>query len=78
MDPLFHRKENGWALGDLVFWEDSRKIKDDNIFFGQNSAIPTIVNTIDVAWSDTPTRLIETYILDISWRKRLVDVVFIM
>ena len=77
MDPLFHRKENGWALGDVVFWEDSRKIKD-NIFLGQNSAIPTIVNTIDVAWSDTPTRLIETYILDISWRKRLVDVVFII
>ena len=77
MDPLFHRKENGWALGDVVFWEDSRKIKD-NIFLGQNSANSTIVNTIDVAWSDTPTRLIETYILDISWRKRLVDVVFII
>ena len=77
MDPLFHRIENGWALGDNRYSGKTRKIKD-NIFFGQNSAIPTIVNTIDVAWSDTPTRLIETYILDISWRKRLVDVVFIM
>ena len=54
------------------------KITGYKIFYGQNSAIPTIVNTFDVAWSDTPTRLIETYILDISWRKRLVDVVFIM